>query len=187
MPLNFFTILITFLQAGGLTIGDGYAVIAPLRRALVKKNGWTDEDDFSRQLAVAQAMPGIFNVNMAAYMGWRLMGWKGSAAALLGMTLPPLVIFTLFATFYTDMCQLPWLSKLLRGMRPAIVAIVALPCLQMWRKSQITISTIWIPIGAAIAIGLFGISPTYIILGLTLIALLYAVFVSSTGDEDETH
>lgn len=115
------------------------------------------------------------------------MGWKGSAAALLGMTLPPLVIFTLFATFYTDMCQLPWLSKLLRGMRPAIVAIVALPCLQMWRKSQITISTIWIPIGAAIAIGLFGISPTYIILGLTLIALLYAVFVSSTGDEDETH
>lgn len=81
MPLNFLTILITFLQAGGLTIGDGYATISPLRRALVKKNGWISEDDFSRHLAVVNAMPGIFNVNMAAYMGQRLMGWRGSAAA----------------------------------------------------------------------------------------------------------
>ncbi len=184
MPLNFLTILITFLQAGGLTIGDGYATISPLRRALVKKNGWISEDDFSRNLAVVNAMPGIFNVNMAAYMGQRLMGWRGSAAALLGMTLPPLLIFILFATFYTDMCQWPWLSKLLRGMRPAIVALVALPCLQMWRKSQITLSTIWIPIGAAIAIGLCGISPTYIILGLTLLAALYAIFVSSSSDDE---
>lgn len=37
MPLNFLTLFLTFLQAGGLCIGDGYATIVPLRRAIVKK------------------------------------------------------------------------------------------------------------------------------------------------------
>ena len=102
MPLTLLTLFLTFLKAGGLTIGDGYATIQPLRQALVKNNRWMDEEDFSRQVATVQAMPGIFNINLASLLGHRLMGWKGSAACLLGMALPPLVILVVFATFFND-------------------------------------------------------------------------------------
>ena len=50
MPLTLLTLFLTFLKAGGLTIGDGYATIQPLRQALVKNNRWMDEEDFSRQV-----------------------------------------------------------------------------------------------------------------------------------------
>ena len=163
LTLNFITLFTTFLQAGGLTIGDGYAVIAPLRRALVKRNCWLSDDEFAKHLAVVQAMPGVFNINLATYIGRKLYGWKGSAACLLGMILPPLLIFLIFSIFYNDLCNQPAIKAFLRGARPAIVALIALPCLQMWNKS--------------------GISPTYIILGLILLAALYAVFVLSSDDK----
>lgn len=185
MPLNFLTLFITFLQAGGLCIGDGYATIVPLRRAIVKKNSWMTDEDFSRHIAIIQTIPGVFNINLANYFGKQLMGWKGSAACLMGMILPPLVIFLLFATFYNKLVELSWVKSFMRGARPAIVALIALPCLQMWRKSSITLSTIWIPIGAAIAIGLLGISPSYIIIGLIVLAALYAIFVQSTNDSEQ--
>ena len=176
------TLFNTFLQAGGLTIGDGYACVAPLKKASVKKNGWMTEEEFAHHLAVVQAMPGIFNVNFATYMGRQINGWKGSAVCLLGMLLPPLVIFSIFATFYNDFCEVPAIRAFLRGARPAIIALVALPCIQLWRSSNVSLSTVWIPIGAAIAIGLLGISPSYIILGLTVLAAIYAILVYSNNE-----
>lgn len=140
------------------------------------------DDDFSRHIAIVQTIPGVFNVNLASYLGKQLNGWMGSTACLLGMLLPPMLVFILFANFYNSFCQLSIIQSFLRGARPAIVALIALPCIQMWRKSSISLSTIWIPIGAAIAIGLLGISPSYIILGLIVLAALYAIFVQSTND-----
>lgn len=176
------TLFNTFLQAGGLTIGDGYACVAPLKKTIVNKNGWMTEEEFAHHLAVVQAMPGIFNVNFATYMGRQINGWKGSAVCLLGMLLPPLVIFSIFATFYNDFCEVPAIRAFLRGARPAIIALVALPCIQLWRSSNVSLSTVWIPIGAAIAIGLLGISPSYIILGLTVLAAIYAILVYSNNE-----
>ena len=115
-------------------------------------------------------------------MGRQINGWKGSAVCLLGMLLPPLVIFSIFATFYNDFCEVPAIRAFLRGARPAIIALVALPCIQLWRSSNVSLSTVWIPIGAAIAIGLLGISPSYIILGLTVLAAIYAILVYSNNE-----
>lgn len=176
-PLTPLTVFLTFLKAGGLTIGDGYATVTPLRKSLVEKNGWMTDDDFSTHLAMVHAMPGIFNVNFATYLGHQLSGWKGSAAALAGMLFPPLCILIVFATFFNQLRGFSAVESFLRGARPAIVAIILLPCIQMWRKSGISLSTVWIPVGAAVSIGLLGISPTYIILGLAFLAVLYAVMV----------
>lgn len=180
IPQTLLTVFLTFLKSGGLTIGDGYATVAPLRRSIVKRNGWMSDEDFSAHLAMVHAMPGIFNVNLATYMGHQLAGWKGSAMALLGMLFPPLCIIIVFATFFNQFREFPAVASFLQGARPAIVAIIALPCVQMWRKSGISLSTVWIPVGAAIAVGLLGVSPTYIILALVLLAILYAVLVHVT-------
>lgn len=179
MPLTLFTLFFTFLKAGGLTIGDGYATIQPLRRSLVEKNAWLTDEDFARHLATVQAMPGIFNVNLAAYLGQRLQGWRGCCAALSGMLLPPVVILFVFATFFNDLREFKAVESFLQGARPAIVALIALPCLQMWRSWNVTLSTVWIPVGTAIAVGLLGVSPTYIILGLCFLGVLYGVMVQA--------
>lgn len=180
LPTNILTLFLTFLKSGGLTVGDGYAIIHPLRRAIVETNGWMTADEFAEHLSLVQAMPGIFNVNFATYMGRQLLGWKGSAAALLGMLLPPIVILIIFATFFNDFREFPAVHSFLRGARPAIVALIALPCFQLWRSSGVTLSTVWIPVGAAICIGLLGVSPSLIILALVFLAVLYAIMVHAT-------
>ena len=177
MPFNLLTLFLTFLKAGGLTIGDGYATIQPLKKALVKDTGWMTEEEFTEHLTVVHAMPGIFNVNLAAYLGMQLKGWKGSLTSLSGMVFPPFVIIIVFATFFDDLCQFEVVESFLRGARPAIVALIALPCIQMWRKSSINLSTIWIPVGAAICVGLLGVSPSIIIAILGFLGMIYGIII----------
>lgn len=176
-PVSTPALFLSFLSAGGLTLGGGYALISPMRRTLCEKNRWMSEDDFERHLAVVQAMPGVFNVNFAVYFGRVLAGAKGQTVCTLAMVLPALLVFLLFATFYEDFRTMPWLQGFLRGARPAIAALILLPALQMLRRSAITLSTVWIPVGVAVAVGLLGVSPTYIIAAFVLIGLAYGFFV----------
>ena len=139
MPITLFSIFRLFLLSGGLAIGDGYATIQPIRKAITKNQQWMSEEDFDAHLAIVQAIPGIFNVNLAAFLGHKLKGWPGSVVALAGMVLPPFALLVLVAQF--------------------------------------SLSTIWIPMCAAIAIVLLGISPVYIIAGFTFLGVLYAIQV----------
>lgn len=93
------------------------------------------------------------------------------------MILPPVLIFILFATFFDDIRQIPAIENFLRGARPAIIALIILPCLQMWRSWNVTLSTIWIPICTAIAVGLLGVSPSLIVVGLVTLSFIYALLL----------
>lgn len=178
-PLTPFTLLLTFLKAGGLTIGDGYATVEPIRRELTERNGWMEKETFDDCLTTVHAMPGIFNVNLATYLGRYLLGTRGSLAALFGMIFPPMVVFIVFATFYDEFCAFPAVASFLQGARPAIAALVAVPAIRMWRRSGINLSTVWMPVCAAIAVGLLGVSPSILVIGVLLIGLLYGVLVKS--------
>lgn len=177
LPLTSFTLFLTFLRAVGLTPGGGYATVPPLRKRVVEKYAWMSDEDFASCLAVAQAMPGIFTLNLAAYTGRKLFGWRGSVVALVGALLPAVVVMLVFATFYDDFRSLSGVENFLRGARPAIVALILLPALQMWRQWRVMLSTIWLPIGAAIGIGFLGVSPAYIVAALVALGVLYGIFV----------
>lgn len=179
LPLTPLTLFLAFLKACGLTPGGGYATLQPLRKKIVEENAWMSQEDFAESLALVQAMPGILTVNMAVYIGHRLSGWRGAVVALLGALLPPFVVLVVFASFFNDIRLLPGISGFLRGARPAIVALILLPCLQMWRNWRVSLSTVWIPVASAIGIGILGVSPVYIIAGFVFLGVLYAVFVRS--------
>lgn len=180
-PLNVLALCLVFMRAGGLVVGSGHAAVQPLRRALVERCGWIGEDAFAECVTAAQLMPGIFSLNLAAQLGHRLRGWGGSVAALIGIALPPLVVLLVFACFFDDLRQLPGVSDFLRGARPAIVALIVLPCVQMWRQWRVTLTTAWIPVGAAVAIGLLGVSPAIVIGGLVVLGLIYALIMHSNN------
>lgn len=167
----------TFAKAGGTAIAGSYATIRPLREALVRTNGWMSDDDFDKAVDAAQAMPGVFGLNFAAYLGHRLCGWKGATLALTGMILPPFVIMIVIAGFFNDLRDAPAMQSFLRGVRPAVIALMVVPFLQMLKRSQVNISTIWIPIGAALAVWLLKVSPVFIVLVLCIGAGLYGWLV----------
>lgn len=58
-----------------------------------------------------------------------------------------------------------------------MVALIFAPLLRMGKNADITLKTLWIPIGVALVVGLFHVSPILIIvLGIAL-GILYHMFI----------
>ena len=95
-----------------------------IERDVVEKSGWVGKDDFIDLLAVAQSAPGVFAVNMAVFIGYRLRGKRGALAASLGCVLPSVVIILLIALFFRSFRHNEVVNNIFLGIRPAVVALI---------------------------------------------------------------
>lgn len=160
---SLFKLFATFSKIGLFTIGGGYAMIPLIERDVVECNGWVDKENFLDLLAVAQSAPGVFAVNIAIFIGYKLRGARGAVAASLGSVLPSVVCILLIALFFHSFRHYKIVEHIFWGLRPAVVALIAAPVFSVARSAKITRTTIWIPILAALLIVAFGVSPIYII------------------------
>ena len=53
-------------------------MIPMMEHEIVKRTGWLTQEEFLDILAVAQATPGIFAVDMAGHIGHKLGGLRGA-------------------------------------------------------------------------------------------------------------
>lgn len=154
----------TFSKIGLFTIGGGYAMIPLIERDVVERNGWVEKEEFVDLLAVAQSSPGVFAVNIAIFIGYKLRGVRGAVAASLGSMMPSVVCILLIALFFHNFRHYKVVENVFWGLRPAVVALIAAPVFSVARSAKITRTTVWIPILSALLIVAFGVSPIYIIL-----------------------
>lgn len=99
-------------------------VIAVAQRELVERLGWLTREQFVETLGLGQVLPGPNIVNMALIIGDRFFGWRGAAAALLGLLAMPLLIVLLLATLYREFVDLPAVAGALRGMGAVAAGLV---------------------------------------------------------------
>lgn len=173
---------VTFFKIGLFTIGGGYAMIPMIEAEVVDKRKWIEREEFLDLMALAQMLPGVFAVNFSIHIGHRLRGLKGSLVMALGVILPSFLIILLVAMFFVTMAGNPVVEAVFKGLRPAVVALIAAPCVKLGRASHITIYNLWLPVSVAALIALFGISPVYIILVVALAGFAYGRFFKK---EDE--
>ena len=161
MILQLFTI---FFKIGAFTVGGGYAMIPLIEAEIVTKKGWVTKEDFLDLLAIAQSAPGVFAVNIAIFIGYRLRGVRGCIVTALGAILPSFLIILCIALFFLRFKENPTVEAIFRGIRPAVVALIAAPTFNLAKAAKINRYTIWIPIISALLIWLLGFSPIWIIL-----------------------
>lgn len=77
MLLNFF---LTCNKIGAFTLGGGYAMIPIMEREYVDKNHWLSREEFMDIMAVAQTTPGIFSIDIASHIGYKLRGVWGASS-----------------------------------------------------------------------------------------------------------
>lgn len=164
----------SFFKAGTFTVGGGYAMIPLLQRELVDRHRWLDESLFLDCVALSQAMPGVFAVNMACIVGYRLRGVRGAAVATLGNIIMPIAFILLLAVFFRSFRENPIVASVFKGLRPAVVALIAAPVFNMARSAKVTWSNCWIPILSALLIWLLGVSPVLVILAAVLLGLAFS-------------
>lgn len=173
----FFQLFWTYLKIGTFTLGGGYAMLPLIQREVVDRKGWIDEEEFLNMIALAQAAPGLIAVNSAIFIGWRVGGWRGVAGAVLGAVLPSFLIILAIAMVFAQWKELPVVEAVFKGIRPAVVALIAAPLVKMARAAKISWSTLIIPIVAALLIWLGHVNPIWVILA-TIIITLFVVDIA---------
>ena len=163
----------TFTKIGAFTIGGGYAMLPLIEKEIVIRKKWIDASEFIDRIAISQSLPGIFAVNMSILVGYRLKGNIGSIVAALGVILPSFFIILLIAMFFRQFNENVYVMKIFRAIRPAVVALIAVPVFSTAKEVGINIRTIIIPIAAAFLIWYLGISPIYIVLAAAVGGMIY--------------
>ncbi len=147
-------LFLTFAKIGAFTFGGGWAMISIIQREIVEKHKWIEQNEFLDLLAVAQSMPGILAVNISVVIGDRLKGLKGSVSAAIGAILPSFVMILAIAIFLTPdtIKNNDVLSRIFKGIRPAVVALIVAPVLTTARSAGINWKTVVIPVSVALLI-----------------------------------
>ncbi len=174
----FWQLFYTYLKIGTFTIGGGYAMLPLIQREVVDVRGWIDEEEFLNMIALAQAAPGLIAVNSAIFIGWRVGGWRGVCGAVLGAVLPSFFIILAIAMVFQDWKELPAVEAAFKGIRPAVVALIAAPLFKMAKSAKIGWLTALIPIAAALLIWLVHINPVWVILA-TIVLTLSTVAINA--------
>lgn len=168
---TYLALFTTFFKIGAFTFGGGWAMISIIEREIVDKHHWIEKDEFLDLLAIAQSLPGILAVNIAASVGDRIKGGKGSIVAATGTILPSFLIILLIAIFLTpDMIKNNRvISSIFMGIRPAVVALIVAPVITSAKAANLKWKTVWIPFVVALMIsidmGAISNPILYIILG----------------------
>ena len=161
--VSLWQIFTVFARIGAFTIGGGYAMI-PLIQAEMSRRGWIPEEDLPDIVALSQSAPGVMAVNISIFAGHRLRGVKGSVAATLGSILPSFLLILAIAMFFTAFKDNPWVERAFKGIRPVVVALIAVPMIKMGRSSCKSWWAWFLAIAALVLVAFLEVSPIYILL-----------------------
>ena len=170
----------TFFKIGMFTLGGGYAMIPIIEAEVVNKHKWVTKEEFLDLIAISQSCPGVFAINISIFIGYKLKKVKGALATALGTALPSFLIILAIALFFQQFKDNEVVAAIFRGIRPAVVALIAVPTFNLAKSAHLTWANCWIPIVGALAIWLLGVSPVYIILLAGLGGYLYGTLIKPT-------
>ena len=171
----------TFFKIGIFTIGGGYAMIPLIEEEVVNKHRWVSKDELLDLIAIAQSCPGVFAINIAIFIGYKLNKVRGAIATSIGTALPSFLIILAIALFFQQFKENRIVAAMFRGIRPAVVALIAVPTFNLAKQAKLNLFTIWIPVVSALLIWLLGVSPIWIIIAAALGGYLYGMYIKPTA------
>lgn len=176
----YWTLFKTFFKIGAFTLGGGYAMIPIIEEEVVNKHKWANREEMLDLIAVAQSCPGVFAINISTFIGYKLRKKRGALCTTLGTALPSFLIILIIALFFHRFMDVPWIAAMFRGIRPAVVALIAAPTFNLAKSAKIGLGNCWIPIATAGLIYAMGVNPIYIIIAAGLGGYIYGQFIKAT-------
>ncbi len=173
------TLFKVFFKIGAFTLGGGYAMIPIIEAEVVKKHSWLTKVEFLDLIAIAQSCPGAFAINIATSIGYKIKGQKGALYATLGSALPSFIIILLIAMIFRHFMDIAWVASMFRGIRPAVVALIAVPTFNLARAAHITWGNAWVPVVCALLIWALHINPIWIIIAAGTGGFIYGKLAES--------
>lgn len=115
----------SFFQVGLFSFGGGYAALPLIQEQVLKTNSWLTSAEFMDVLTISQMTPGPIALNASTFVGTKVAGIPGAIIATVGCVTPSCIIVLILATLYYKYKGLSIVQGIIKGLRPAVVALIA--------------------------------------------------------------
>lgn len=163
MEKSLWAIYKVFFKIGLLLLGGGYVILPLLQSEVAEKRGWVSDDELCEYYALSQSLPGVIAVNVATFVGYKLLGQKGAITATLGMITTPFLAIVLIANLLSELVGYRFVNYIFAGVGVGLVVLVMLAVREMWEKCVVDNFTRFIFI-LAFVLAVLHVSPVKIIL-----------------------
>jgi chromate transporter len=166
-----------FVSIGLSSFGGG--LTAWVRREIVQKRGWLDDQQFLSGYALSQLVPGATNVNLAVFIGTQLRGVPGALACFAGLTFPPLLLAMLLGAIYFGMRGMPGgasVSIALGGMGAVAIGLNLGTGIRLARGRINRVAPALITATVALSIGVAGLPLLKVLAFMIPVSLLVALW-----------
>lgn len=135
---------LSFVQIGLLSFGGGYAALPLIQKEIVERQAWLSLLEFVDVVTISQMTPGPIGINAATFVGTKVDGFWGALMATLGFVTPSLLIIMILIVLYQRYRSLREVQAVLKGLRPAIIALIGSSALTiilvaLFRSSRIDV------------------------------------------------
>jgi chromate transporter len=178
--ISLWQIFLVFAKIGAFTIGGGIPMIAAIKSEFTER-GWLKDEDFVDIITLAQTAPGLFAANIAILTGHKLRGTKGSIVATVASCLPPFLIILLIAMFFTGFKDNEYVIRAFKGIRPVVVALIAVPMMAMIKASKMRWWSWLVVIESMTLVCFLKVSPIYILICVIVVALFISWYRNKEG------
>lgn len=139
-------------KIGCLSFGGPAGQITLMHEELVERRRWIDEQRFQHALHFCILLPGPEAQQLATYLGWWLHGTRGGIVAGTLFVLPGALLLLALSWAHAVWGTLPWVVAALRGMQPAVVALIGVALVRLATRWLRTRSLWWMALGAWLGI-----------------------------------
>ncbi len=128
-------VALVFLKLGTVGFGGPAAHVALMYEEVVRRRRWVSEAEFVDLVGATNLIPGPNSTELAIHLGFRRAGWPGLLAAGACFIVPAFLSVLGCAWAYTRYGNLPQVASALYGVKPAILAVVALALWSLGRTA----------------------------------------------------
>lgn len=122
--MDLLLLCLEFFKTGLLSVGGGLATL-PFLYSMADRYPWFDRPQLSDMIAVSESTPGPMGVNMATYAGFTTHGLLGAVLATFCLVLPSIIVILVVARFLNRFKSSLGVQRVLNGLRPASVGLIA--------------------------------------------------------------
>ncbi|MFN0097812.1 MAG: chromate efflux transporter [Gemmatimonadaceae bacterium] len=158
-----------FLKLGTTAFGGPAAHIAMMEDEVVTRRQWLTREAFLDLVSASNLIPGPNSTELAIHIGWQRARWAGLLVAGLAFILPAMVIVWVIAALYVAYGSLPAAAGLLAGVKPVVLAIVAVALWRLARTALHSAITLALAVVAALAVW-FGVHELLVLVACGLVA-----------------
>jgi chromate transporter len=176
-----------WLKLGFISFGGPTGQIAIMQTELVEKKKWISQSRFLHALNFCMLLPGPEAQQLAVYIGWLLhKTWGGIVAGSL-FVIPSIFVLWALSYIYAAFGNIPWIAAIFYGLKPAVMAIVAVAVIRIGRKALRNEIMWMLAVLAFVAIFFFHIPFPAIILSAGVIGLMGGRFWKDKFDVVGSH